>query len=90
MSFLNSLPLWAGLAALGVAVPVLIHLWSRSQKFETPWAAMELLKKALIDKQKSVRLKAIAVLGAAGGKEALPILEKSLGLTEVVLDSMRI
>ena len=48
MRSLNSLPLWTGLAAFGVAVPILIHLWSRNQKFETPWAAMELLKKALI------------------------------------------
>ncbi len=44
MSFLNSLPLWSGLAALGVGIPILIHLWSRRQKVEIPWAAMELLK----------------------------------------------
>ena len=56
MSFLNSWPLWAGLAALGVAVPVLIHLWSRNQKFETPWAAMELLKKAMIARSRKIQV----------------------------------
>ena len=56
MSFLNAWPLWAGLAALGVAVPVLIHLWSRNQKFETPWAAMELLKKAMIARSRKIQV----------------------------------
>ena len=41
---------------LGVAVPVLIHLWSRNQKFETPWAAMELLKKAMIARSRKIQL----------------------------------
>ena len=56
MSFLNSWPMWAGLAALGVSVPVLIHLWSRNQKFETPWAAMELLKKAMIARSRKIQV----------------------------------
>ncbi|MBT6349255.1 MAG: VWA domain-containing protein, partial [Proteobacteria bacterium] len=56
MSFLNSWPMWTGLAALGVAVPVLIHLWSRNQKFEIPWAAMELLKKAMIARSRKIQV----------------------------------
>lgn len=56
MSFLNAWPLWTALAALGVAVPVLIHLWSRNQKFETPWAAMELLKKAMIARSRKIQV----------------------------------
>lgn len=56
MSFLNAWPLWAGLAALGAAVPVLIHLWSRNQKFETPWAAMELLKKAMVARSRKIQV----------------------------------
>ena len=55
MNSINSLPLWSGLAALGIAAPILIHLWSRNQKFETPWAAMELLKKALIARSQKIR-----------------------------------
>ena len=62
MNFLNSLPLWAGLAALGAAVPVLIHLWSRSQKFETPWAAMELLNKALIARSQKIQIEDLLLL----------------------------
>ncbi len=56
MSFLNSWPMWTGLAALGVAIPVLIHLWSRNQKFEIPWAAMELLKKAMIARSRKIQV----------------------------------
>ena len=56
MTFLNAWPLWAGLAALGVAIPVLIHLWSRNQKFDIPWAAMELLKKAMIARSRKIQV----------------------------------
>ena len=56
MSFLNSLPLWGGLAALGVALPILIHLWSRRQKIEIHWAAMELLKKAMVKRSQQIRM----------------------------------
>ena len=56
MNFVNAWPMWTGLAALGVAVPVLIHLWSRNQKFETPWAAMELLKKAMIARSRKIQV----------------------------------
>lgn len=56
MSFLNSLPLWSALAALGVSVPVLIHLWSRNQKYQIPWAAMELLKKAMIARSQKIQM----------------------------------
>ena len=56
MSFVNAWPMWAGLAALGLAVPVLIHLWSRNQKFETKWAAMELLKKAMIARSRKIQI----------------------------------
>ena len=56
MSFVNAWPIWTGLAALGIAVPVLIHLWSRNQKFETKWAAMELLKKAMIARSRKIQI----------------------------------
>ena len=56
MSFVNAWPIWTGLAALGLAVPVLIHLWSRNQKFETKWAAMELLKKAMIARSRKIQI----------------------------------
>ena len=56
MNFLNSLPLWGGLAALGVSLPILIHLWSRRQKIEIRWAAMELLKKAMVTRSQQIRM----------------------------------
>ena len=56
MNFLNSLPLWSALAALGVATPILIHLWSRNQKYQIPWAAMELLKKATIARSQKIKV----------------------------------
>lgn len=62
MSFLNSLPLWFGLAALGVAVPILIHLWSRNQKYQIQWAAMELLKKAMIARSQKIRMEDYVLL----------------------------
>jgi Aerotolerance regulator N-terminal/von Willebrand factor type A domain/CARDB len=62
MSFLNSLPLWSGLAALGVSVPILIHLWSRNQKYQIPWAAMELLKKAMIARSQRIQMEDYVLL----------------------------
>lgn len=62
MSFLNSLPLWSALAALGVATPILIHLWSRNQKYEIPWAAMELLKKAAIARSQKIQVEDYLIL----------------------------
>ena len=56
MNSLNSLPLWGGLAALGVGLPILIHLWSRRQRIEIPWAAMELLRKALVARSQKIRM----------------------------------
>jgi hypothetical protein len=56
MSFLNSLPLWGGLAAFGVALPILIHIWSRRQKIEIHWAAMELLKNAMVKRSQQIRM----------------------------------
>jgi hypothetical protein len=56
MSFLNSLPLWSALAALGISVPIVIHLWSRRQKVEINWAAMELLKKAMVARSQQIRM----------------------------------
>ena len=48
MGFLNSWALWSGLAAAGVAVPIIIHLLYRKHRRQTDWAAMELLRRALV------------------------------------------
>ncbi len=56
MSFLNSIALWGGLAAAGVAVPIIIHLLHQKYRRRTDWAAMELLRKAMIIRSGQVRL----------------------------------
>ena len=48
MGALNSVGLWSLIGALGVAVPIIIHLLYRKHRRQTDWAAMELLRKALV------------------------------------------
>lgn len=55
MTALNSLPLWGTLAALGVALPVLIHLLNKARPKKIPWAAMELLRRT--SQQRARRVK---------------------------------
>ncbi|MDP6525991.1 MAG: BatA domain-containing protein [Kiritimatiellia bacterium] len=56
MNFLNPIALWAGLGAVGIAVPIIIHLLYRKHKRQTDWAAMELLRRALVIRSGQVRL----------------------------------
>ena len=56
MSFLNSIALWGGLAAAGVAVPIIIHLLHQKYRRRTDWAAMELLRRAMIIRSGQIRL----------------------------------
>ncbi|NRB43785.1 MAG: VWA domain-containing protein, partial [Verrucomicrobiales bacterium] len=62
MSFLNLLPVWGTLAAIGVAVPIIIHLLYRKNKKETDWAAMELLRRALVVRSGQIRLEDFIIL----------------------------
>ncbi len=62
MNFLNSLPLWGGLAAAGVAVPIIIHLLHQRHRRRTDWAAMELLRRALVIRSGQVRLEDLLLL----------------------------
>ena len=62
MTFLNSLPLWGSLAAAGVAVPIIIHLLHQRHRRRTDWAAMELLRRALVIRSGQVRLEDILIL----------------------------
>ena len=41
MGALNSVGMWLGLGALGVAVPLIIHLLYRKHRRQTDWAAMD-------------------------------------------------
>lgn len=62
MGFLNSIMLWGGLGVAGVAVPILIHLLYRKHKRQTPWAAMELLRKALVIRSGQIKVEDLIIL----------------------------
>lgn len=59
MAFLNPW-LLAGLA--GIGVPILIHLLNRYRHRELDWAAMELLRRALVVRARQIRIEDILVL----------------------------
>ena len=59
MSFLNP---WLLLGALGVAVPVVIHLLNRYRYRLVDWGAMELLRRALVVRSRRVRLEDMLLL----------------------------
>jgi hypothetical protein len=62
MAFLNSIWLWSALGLIGVAVPVAIHLLNRFYGRRTEWAAMELLRRALMTRANQVRLEDLLML----------------------------
>jgi len=62
MAFLNSIWLWSALGLFGVAVPVAIHLLNRFYGRRTEWAAMELLRRALVTRANQVRLEDLLML----------------------------
>ena len=62
MSSLNLLSVWGTLAAIGVAVPIIIHLLYRKNRKETDWAAMELLRRALVVRSGQLKLEDFIIL----------------------------
>lgn len=62
MGFLNSILLWSGLGAAGVAVPILIHFFYRKHRRVTKWAAMELLRRALVIRSSQIRIEDLIIL----------------------------
>ncbi len=62
MGALNSFALWGSLAAVGIAVPIIIHLLYRKQRKQTDWAAMELLRRALVIRSGQVKLEDFLIL----------------------------
>jgi hypothetical protein len=62
MSFLNPITLWAPLAIAGFAIPVIIHLLSRFRPKPMKWAAMDLLRRALVVRARRVRLEDILLM----------------------------
>ncbi|NIP92290.1 MAG: VWA domain-containing protein, partial [Akkermansiaceae bacterium] len=62
MGSLNSFALWGTLGVLGVAVPIIIHLLYRKHRRQTDWAAMELLRRALVVRSGQVKLEDYLIL----------------------------
>tara|TARA_Y100001934_G_scaffold115530_1_gene141434 strand:+ start:720 stop:2747 length:2028 start_codon:yes stop_codon:yes gene_type:complete len=62
VTFLNSPLLWTIAGAIGVAVPVIIHLLHQRHRRHTDWAAMELLRRALVVRSGQVKLEDILLL----------------------------
>ncbi len=62
MSVINAFWMWTGLAAAGVAVPIVIHLLYRKHRRQTDWAAMELLRRALVVRSGQVRFEDYLIL----------------------------
>ena len=62
MSSLNPFTIWATLAAIGVTVPIIIHLLYRKNRKETDWAAMELLRRALVVRSGQIKLEDFIIL----------------------------
>jgi hypothetical protein len=56
MIFLNSIWFWGAMGVVGIAVPILIHLFSRHHSKPIEWAAMELLRKAMAVRARRVRM----------------------------------
>jgi hypothetical protein len=79
MSFVTAWLAVAGLAAM--AVPILIHLLLRRRREPVPWAAMRLLRQALREQSRRLRLEQLLVLAlrclilvAVGAAAAQPLL----------------
>jgi hypothetical protein len=62
MQFINSPALWGGLAALGVGVPILIHLFNRFKVKRVAWGAMALLRRTQEIRSRRVKLEDFLVL----------------------------
>ena len=56
MTSLNSLPLWGTLAALGISIPIVLHILNKARPKKVNWAAMELLQKTTLQKSKKIKL----------------------------------
>ena len=59
MGFLNP---WLLLGLAGIAVPILIHLLNRFRQRRIDWAAMELLRRALVIRSRRIRIEDLLLL----------------------------
>ena len=62
MVFLNSLPLWGTLAAIGAALPVVIHLLNKTRPRKIAWPAMMLLLRTSQKRNRQVKIEDILIM----------------------------
>lgn len=62
MEILTSLALWIPLGIAGVMMPIVIHLLSRYRSRRIDWAAMELLRRAMVIRARRLRLEDLILL----------------------------
>ncbi len=80
---LNSFALWGTLGLIGIAVPIIIHLLYRKNRKQTDWAAMELLRKALVMRSGQIKIEDFLVLAL----RCLAMLLIAAALLRPILDS---
>ena len=83
MGALNSVGLWTIIGLLGIAVPIIIHLLYRKHRRQTDWAAMELLRKALVTRSGQVKIEDLLILAL----RCLALALLALALMRITLDS---
>ena len=83
MGTLNPLGLWSIIGALGIAVPIIIHLLYRKHRRQTDWAAMELLRRALVTRSGQVKIEDLVILLL----RCLALALLALALLRITLDS---
>ena len=83
MGALNSVGLWTIIGLLGIAVPIIIHLLYRKHRRQTDWAAMELLRKALVTRSGQVKIEDLLILVL----RCLALVLLALALMRITLDS---
>ena len=82
MGALNSVGLWTIIGLLGIAVPIIIHLLYRKHRRQTDWAAMELLRKALVTRSGQVKIEDLLILAL----RCLALALLALALMRITLD----
>ncbi|MCX5683735.1 MAG: BatA domain-containing protein, partial [Planctomycetota bacterium] len=80
MSFLNP---WLLVALAGVSVPILIHLLNRFRQRRIDWAAMELLRRAIVIRQRRIKVEDLLLLAL----RCLAILLVALAMSRPTLTS---
>ncbi|MDA3960034.1 MAG: BatA domain-containing protein [Planctomycetota bacterium] len=62
MVFVNSLLLWGILGGIGIATPIIIHLFNKFRPKKIEWGAMELLRRTMQSRSREVKYEDLLVM----------------------------